>query len=382
MCRASRRRLTRCVHLAVALVAAVLLLGLPRPSAQSRVLPAMLEDGEFWDLFSELSEPDGHFEDENYVSNELGYQRSMRRLQDAMRPGGVFVGVGPEQNFHYAAALKPAMAFVIDIRRQNAMQHLMYKALFEIAADRADFIGRLFSRPRPAGLSEESSVEAMFGAYGAAPTDSRLFGDTLARILELLTGRHQFPLSDADRRSLIKIFTAFRDSGPELMYVFQGSAERHPTYAAMMTARDETGLSWSYLASAEAFEHVRTMQRRNLIVPVVGDFGGPKAVRAVGRYVREHGAAIDVFYTSNVESYLFREDRWKPFYDSLQTMPFGPSAVVVRSFFGAVARECASLRPVIRTPVVAFVQPLLEQHRRSELQTQCDLVALSFPPGG
>lgn len=366
----------------LAAMAAVWLLEFQVPSAQSRALPATLEDGEFWDLFNRLSEPDGHFEDENYVSNELGYQRSMRRLQDAMTPGGVFVGVGPEQNFHYAAALKPAMALVIDIRRQNAMQHLMYKALFEISTDRADFIGRLFSRPRPAGLSEESSVEAMFHAYAAAPADPRLFDDTLAGILESLTERHGFPLSNADRRSLIKVFSAFRDSGPQLMYVFQGNAQRHPTYAEMMTARDETGRAWSYLASAEAFEHVRTMQRRNLIVPVVGDFGGPNAVRAVGRYVREHGAAIDVFYTSNVESYLFREDRWHAFYDSMQTMPFGSSAVVVRSFFGAVARECASLRPVIRTPVVALVEPLLQQHRRGELQTQCDLVAASLPSGG
>jgi hypothetical protein len=117
------------------------------------------------------------------------------------------------------------------------------------------------------------------------------------------------------------------------------------------------------------------MQRRNLIVPVVGDFAGPNAVRAVGRYVREHGATVDVFYTSNVESYLFRENKWEAFYDSLLTMPFGRSAVVVRTFFGAVVRECASLRPTIRSPVVASVQPLLQQYRGGKLATQCDLIA-------
>jgi hypothetical protein len=344
-------------------------------------LAAVLEDGEFWDLFSGLSEPDGHFEDENYVSNELGYQRSMSRLQHAMTPGSVFVGVGPEQNFHYAAALKPAMVFVIDIRRQNAVQHLMYKALFEISTDRAAFIGRLFSRLRPAGLSEESSVEAMFRAYAVAPTDSRLFDDTLARILESLTERHGFPLSDADRQSLVKVFTAFRDSGPELMYVFQGSAQRHPTYAELMTARDETGRSWSYLASAEAFEHVRTMQRRNLIVPVVGDFGGSKAVRAVGRYVREHGAAIDVFYTSNVESYLFREDRWKAFYDSA-----GDAVRLVGRYRAIVFRrggEGVCVAPAGDSNACRCACPAAARTASpSELQTQCDLVAASLPRGG
>ena len=347
------------------------------PSAQTRSLPVELDDRTFWALVTDLSEPDGFFEDENYVSNELGYERSMRRLQDAVTPGGVFVGVGPEQNFHYAAALKPAMVFVIDIRRQNAIQHLMYKALFELSEDRADFVGRLFSRARPAGLSEESSVDAILQAYAGASADSRLFDDTLTRMLTTLTERRQFPLSAADRASLSKVFTAFRDSGPELMYVFQGSSERHPTYARMMTAKDETGQSWSYLSSTERFEHVRSMQRRNLIIPVVGDFAGPKALRAVGRYVRERGGTVGVFYTSNVESYLFRNGSWRAFYDSALTMPFDASAVVVRSFFGAVAKDCASLRPTIRAPVIALVHPLLEQYRHAEIKTQCDLVSAS-----
>ena len=347
------------------------------PSGQTRGLPADLDDRAFWTLMNDLSEPDGVFEDENYVSNELGYERSMSRLQNAVGAGGVFVGVGPEQNFHYAAALKPAMVFVVDVRRQNAMQHLMYKALFELSGDRADFVGRLFSRARPAGLTEQSSVDAIFQAYATAAVDPRLFDETLAGMLAVLTDRHRFPLSAADRASLTKVFTAFRDSGPELMYVFQGSNEPHPTYARMMTSKDPTGQSWSYLASTERFELVRAMQRKNLIVPVVGDFAGPRALRAIGSYVREHGATVDVFYTSNVESYLFRNGRWKAFYDSVLTMPFGQSAVVVRSFFGAVTRECASLRPTLRTPVLASVQPLLEQYRRGELMTQCELVAAS-----
>ena len=57
----------------------------------------------------------------------------------------------PEQNFTYIAALKPKMAFIIDIRRGNLQLHLMYKALFELSSDRADFIFRLFSRKRPEG---------------------------------------------------------------------------------------------------------------------------------------------------------------------------------------------------------------------------------------
>ena len=61
------------------------------------------------------------------------------------------MGVGPEQNFTYIAVTRPAIAFIVDIRRGNLDLHLMYKALFELSADRADFVSRLFSRKRPAG---------------------------------------------------------------------------------------------------------------------------------------------------------------------------------------------------------------------------------------
>ena len=142
----------------------LLVLLVPTGRAQSTI-PSQLTDQEFWGLVTSLSEDDGAFEDENYLSNELGYERTMQRLQESVPPGGVFVGVGPEQNFHYAAALRPAMVFVIDIRRQNAIEHLMYKALFELAEDRADFLSRLFSRPKPSALTGDSDAGALFASF-------------------------------------------------------------------------------------------------------------------------------------------------------------------------------------------------------------------------
>jgi hypothetical protein len=340
-------------------------------------IPPELSDREFWTLVEELSERDGYFEDENYVSNELGYQTTMGRLQTAIAPGGVYVGVGPEQNFAYVAALRPRIAFVVDIRRQNAMQHLLYKALFELSADRADFLSRLFSRPRPADLDAASSVDALFQAYSKTAPDGAIFEQTMAVILDVLTGRHGFGLTEGDRASIRKVFTAFRDLGPDVRYVFRGTSELHPTYAQMMTAKDVEGRGWSFLASAGAFEQVRLMERRNLIVPVVGDFAGPKALRRIGDYVRSRGAAIDVFYLSNVEPYLFTAGTWQTFYDNVATMPLAASGVFVRAFFGSTSRECAALRPTIRTPVIGTMTPLMDAYRRGEVKSQCDLVTAS-----
>ncbi len=343
---------------------------------RTRALPAELSDKDFWQLIVDVSEPDGHFEDENFVSNELGYQRVMQRLQGAGQPGGVYVGVGPEQNFSYIAAVRPTMAFVVDIRRQNMIEHLMYKALFELSEDRADFLSRLFSRPRPAGLDRHSNVADLFKGFATALADRQLFDETLTRMFDVLVRQHRFGLTSDDEAALRKVFTAFYERGPDIRYVFRGTAELHPTYAQLMGAL-EGGRNWSYLASSHSFDYIRTMQRRNLIVPVVGDFAGPKALRALGAYLRERGGTVNVFYASNVEANLFRAGTWKAFYENVSTLPVQDGGVFIRTFFGATARECSAQRPAIRTPVLSSMAALLAAYRKDELKSQCDLVAAS-----
>src|SRR5947209_4597938 len=120
-----------------------------RSAPPAEALPSQISDTEFWKLIGELSEPDGSFPFDNFVSNETTIQSVIPKLQAKAQPGGAYLGVGPEQNFTYIAALQPKIAFIIDIRRQNLVEHLMYKALFELSADRADFVSRLFSRKRP-----------------------------------------------------------------------------------------------------------------------------------------------------------------------------------------------------------------------------------------
>ena len=127
--------------------------------------PSELSDEAFWKIIEDFSEDGGTFTSENFSSNELGYQTLIPKLQAFVKPGSVYMGVGPEQNFQYIAGLKPKMAFIIDIRRQNMIQHLMYKAAFEMSANRADFLSIIFSRKRPEGLSETSTPDQLFEAY-------------------------------------------------------------------------------------------------------------------------------------------------------------------------------------------------------------------------
>jgi hypothetical protein len=167
------RHASRSVTVAVALVVAAL--GwVAATRARVADLPARLGDGDFWALSESASEPNGEFQSDNFLSNERGYQVVIPDLLDKAKPGRVYLGVGPEQNYPYIIALKPALAVIFDVRRGNLHEQLLYKALFEMSSDRADFLSRLFSRPRPEGLSASSTVAELMAAYETVePTPDR-----------------------------------------------------------------------------------------------------------------------------------------------------------------------------------------------------------------
>src|SRR5262245_42468077 len=122
----------------------------PRVDVAARGIPGKLDDAAFWRLVETSSEPGGSFPSDNFVTNELLFQTVIPRLTSAVKPGGVYIGVGPDQNFTYIAALRPKIAFILDIRRQNLLQHLLYKAVIEMSPTRADFLARLFCVSKPA----------------------------------------------------------------------------------------------------------------------------------------------------------------------------------------------------------------------------------------
>ena len=128
-------------------------------------LPDRIADTTFWRMFNEMSERGGSFRSDNFVSNETQLQYVIPKLQREIKPGGVYVGVGPEQNLTYVVALAPKIAFIVDIRRQNALEHLMYKAIIELSANRAEFLSRLYSRPLVKGPYAEGNIGKMIQAY-------------------------------------------------------------------------------------------------------------------------------------------------------------------------------------------------------------------------
>jgi len=138
-------------------------------------LPTQLTDAAFWKMITEFSEPDGYFQLENSCrmktpiswSSRSERGHPARRRLHRSRPG---------TEFHlYRPRSARTMSFIIDIRRQNLLEHLLYKSLFEMSADRADFIGRLFSRKRPGGLSTRRAFRNCFKGYASTEADEKLY---------------------------------------------------------------------------------------------------------------------------------------------------------------------------------------------------------------
>ena len=268
-------------------------------------LPQQLSDDEFWTLVRSVSEAPGSFShSDNLVSNEILIPHSIRQLRAR---GGVYIGVGPEQNFSYIARIEPAMAFIIDIRQENRNLHLLYKALFELSADRADFVARLFSRPRPAGLGTTAGAGEIFSRYESVAPSPELYSRNGALLRERLLTAHGLPLSSADLAWIDRVFKAFYDDGPAIQFWGSREKEAVPSYRVLMTAKDFRGQSRSFLATEEGFTFVKDLHARNMIVPVVGDFGGPKAINGVGEYVRARSDVVRAFYGSNVGVYLNKQ---------------------------------------------------------------------------
>jgi hypothetical protein len=309
-------------------------------SLRAAELPGQISDEAFWQMISDFSEPNGYFRFENFLSNELAYQNVIPALKENTRSGGVYLGVGPEQNFTYLVALQPKIAFIIDIRRQNLLEHMMYKALFELSRDRSQFLSLLYARPQPSNVNTDSTSDALFDAYWDLPFSTGRADKTLQDIMEVLLDDHKFPLSLEDQATIGYIYKVFVEDGPALDFSLGGigSAPGTPTYADLMVATDGAGQKRSYLATEENFRLIKEMHRKNLIVPLVGDFSGPKALLAVGQYLKEHDATVTAFYTSNVEQYLFQSNRsWRRFYNNVAQLPMDASSTFIRSVNGAAS---------------------------------------------
>lgn len=365
------------------------------PPVQERVsipriaerVPSQLADTTFWRLVNELSEPAGWFRSENFVSNETAWQHVIAPLRSVVPRGHAYLGVGPEQNFTYIAALDPSIAFIVDIRRQNLALHLLYKSYFELAETRADFLSLLFARPRPKGLDTLSSAAALLDAYHAVAMDSALLHTTWQRVQTHLSKTHGFAIRDDDWALMRRVDSSFAIAGPDINYSFvleygyaMMTSRGMPSFSLLMRQDNGAGTNLSFLGSETVYRTIRGLQQRNLVVPVTGDFAGPRALQSVGNWLRQHNTRVGTFYLSNVEQYLFQDyDTWPRFYNNVATLPMDSTSTFIRSVTNRWSRGSSGAMGPLMSQLIGPMQTTIDAFRTGRLQQYGDVLAIVRP---
>lgn len=332
-----------------------------------------LSDSVFAALVTEISEPGGYFDTDNLISNESSYLHAISDLRSAGVEGGAYVGVGPGQNFSYIAHIGPAVSFIIDIRRDNMLQHLWYKALFEASETRLDYLCLLTVRSC-GGESEGLDAEAVAARVDRSPP--RPGADSVIDRVVEAAGRHGVELSPEDRASVRSIHERFAAAGLDLRFNTHGRAPQpyYPTLRQLILERDRDGERAGYLAEEALYDRVRTLQLENRVVPVVGDLAGDHALAAIGRAAAGMGLSITALYVSNVEYYLVRDASLDRYLETLAGLPLADDAVIIRSYFNRFRRLPETVPGYASTQLVRPVGPLLEAWRAGELAGYMSLV--------
>ncbi len=346
-----------------------------------------LSDAEFERLSLDLGEAPGYFDTDNLISNETSYQHVIPKLVEIAGKGGGYIGVGPDQNFTYVSNLEPQVAFLIDIRRDNLLELLYFKQLFEIAETPAQYLSSLLGRPWSApDTSAELDAEAFSDVVTEmrqATRDPAYFRATFEATWRALRRRFPLLVQEDDRATLQRMADSFFEQGLELKFTSYGRPPRamYPSLERLLNESDLAGNHHNFLSSPRLYQVVRHLQSENRIIPVVGDLAGGKALRGIGEYLRRHRLKVSAFYTSNVEFYLFADQTFGRFVDNVRTLPIGERSLFIRSYFSYWRDPHPESVPGYY--VTSLLQPIglfLENDSRSPFRNYTEVILKDYVP--
>jgi hypothetical protein len=291
---------------------------------------------------AQLSEPGGYFDTDNLISNERSYLHVVPALRDPALAGGAYIGVGPDQNFSYIAQVKPNIAFIVDLRRDNLLLHLLFKALFSLSETRVDYLSLLFGRAVPAQLADWRGADLdriIAQVEGPRMADAAI--THLRARVDATIKAFGLPLSEEDFATIDRFHRRFISAGLPLKFQTIGRQPQsyYPTYRDLLIETDRQKQRRNFLASEDDFQFVRSLQQRDLVVPVVGDLAGSSAVAAIGRLMTSRGDRLSAFYASNVEFYLFGSGKFPLFVENLKRVPRTNRSLIIRSVFGGLGQS-------------------------------------------
>jgi hypothetical protein len=339
-----------------------------------------ISDSAFAALSARISEPGGYFDSDNLISNESSYLHVLGAMRRLGVGGGAYIGVGPDQNFSYMAQVRPRIAFIVDIRRDNLLQHLLFKALFEMARNRVEYLALLTGRAVPNDVAKWNgkTVGEIVEFIDKSPQDADQF-ETSRSVIRTKIRRYGIPVTPAELETIDRIHQAFFDAGLDLKFTSLGRAPRdyYPNLRKLLLERELSGKQANYLTSEADFQYLKSLESRNLVVPVVGNLAGDHALREIGKVMIERGERLSAFYVSNVEFYLMREGTFDAFAASVRTLPHDSHSVIIRSYFGGgfYGSHPQSVPGYFSTQLLQTVDTFVAEAARGGYATYMDLVS-------
>jgi hypothetical protein len=361
--------------------ALVLALPLPRSAAAQRADASP----SFAALVARLSEPGGYFDSDNIITNEASYLQVASQLSKVGVHVGLYLGVGPDQNFSYIALIRPTMAFIVDIRRDNLLEHLLFKSLFAMARNRLEYLCLLLGKPIPSDIDRWTgrSTADVLAYINRTPTDSTAVRASRAASNARINA-FGVALDGRDRATIDAYRAEFVESGLDTRYSSLGRNNRsdYPSFGQLIRATDRAGKEIGYLADEEAFQYVRSMERRDRVIPVVCNVAGSTAMRSIARYATENGLVVSAFYLSNVEQYLIQRDQgFDRYVANVRALPHNASSVIIRSYFGRFGQTHPLYVPApgnVSTSMIEPIESLLRRAAAREIGGYPDLVFNGF----
>ena len=345
----------------------------PTRAAQAQNAPA------FAATIAALSEPGGYFDTDNLISNERSYLHVVADLRGlaGKTGGGVYLGVGPDQNFSYIGHVRPSLAILIDIRRDNLLLHLLFKSLFAESRTRVDYLALLTGRspPQSAAGWDKQPIEAVVKYIDSAKPIGEDAVRALRDRLTKVVASSGVPLSDADRATIDRFHRRFIQAGLSLQFNTTGRAPQYdyPTYRDLLLEVDRSGTRRSFMASEGDFQFVKDLQSRDRVIPIVGDLSGSTALGAVAKHIGAANLRVTAFYTSNVEFYLFRNGAFPRFVANLGRLPRQPNSVIIRSVFPAGSAGAAAVAGYNSASLTQPIQTLLDGYAKGRFRQYWEL---------
>jgi len=352
-------------------IALLLVLDFTVQAQTHEVVETGLSYREYGAAVRNLSEPASLFDSDNYISNETGYLHILPALERVGVGDGVYIGVGPEQNFTYIARIRPEYAFILDIRRDNLLEHVLFKVLFEMADSRQTFLSLLLSKPQKdnAEVLSSPTIKNLVDYFDALEGDEAFFNLNLSRIKKL-AGTYELNLSARDYQVIEKTLRVFMVRHLDLRWEYMTGGNRgiyFPSFREMLLEKDMDGQYGNFLNSDDDFYYIKNMQAANLIIPVTGDFAGKLALANIAEYIRKRGDMVSAFYLSNVEYYLVSDGLMPGFAENVKRLPITDRSILIRAFVNLRSAEHpARVDNELMTTVMQYVSSfnrLFEQGR-------------------